>query len=187
MWIGLCQLDTQEWVLKGENGSQCHSSVAAGGKWPPACGCWECLDSTFRSQNSLAGYGQCRCKELHTTEYAHMHISQSSHEFHGCRVLMMLAAQVSAEQNLGPGCTSIYDLQGESLIVALWFPFLQPFQRFWRDIIFSLKLPSFRNIQSGYCLLHGNMADTSFVPQVFRILSLWHDCMGLCTHFTEDF
>ena len=53
------------------------------------------------------------------TEYAHMYISQSSHQFHGCRVLTVLAAKVSAEQNLGPGCTSIYDLQGESLVVAL--------------------------------------------------------------------
>ena len=53
------------------------------------------------------------------TEYALMHISRSSHQFHGCRVLMMLAAKVLAEQNLGPGHTSIYDLQGESLIVAL--------------------------------------------------------------------
>ena len=187
MWSGLCQLDTQEWVLKGENGSRCHVSVVAGGKWPSACGCWECPDSTCHSQKSLAGYSQWGCKELHMTEYALMHISRSSHQFHGCRVLMMLAAKVLAEQNLGPGHTSIYDLQGESLIVALWFPFLQPFQRFWRYIIFSVKFPSFRNIQSGYCLLYGSMADTSSVPQVFRILSLWHDCMGLCTHFTEDF
>jgi len=187
MWSGLCQLDKQEWVFKGENESRCSVSVVASGKWPPACGCWECPDSTCHSQKSLAGYSQWGCKELHMTEYALMHISRSSHQFHGCRVLMMLAAKVSAEQNLGPGRTSMYDLQGESLIVALWFPFLQPFQRFWRYIIFSLKFPSFRKIQSGYCLLYGSMADTSSIPQVFRILSLWHYCMGLCTHFTEDF
>lgn len=184
MWIGLCQVGTQEWVLKGVDATLLWRLVESGLQH---VGVGNARISTFYSQNSLAGYGQCGCKELHMTEYAHMHISQSSHQFHGCRVLMMLAAKVSAEQNLGPGCISIYDLQGESLIVTLWFPFLQPFQRFWRYIIFSLKLPSFRNIQSGYCLLHGNMADTSFVPQVFRILSLWHDCMGLCTHFTEDF
>ena len=93
--------------------------MAAGGKWPPACGCWECPDSTFHSQKSLAHYVIWGCKELEMTEYAHMYISQSSHQFHGCRVLMVLAAKVSAEQNLGPGCTSIYDLQGVSLVVAL--------------------------------------------------------------------
>lgn len=114
------------------------------------------------------------------------HSPLSSHQLHGCGVLVMSAAK-SQQSKIWILATRIWpSMEKPYLIVAPWFPFPQPFQRFWKDLIPSLKFLSARNIWSDFCFLHWNMADTLPAPQVFRIISLWHACTGPCICFTED-